>query len=785
MKASSAVAVFGLQVSLAATSWQFCAAQNPLAALENEAKEKAAEVALTKVLNDNLPLTLDAKDVYPTVTTLPGGPFSPTPLKLTADQLDQPLPPGDYTINTLDFCSQYSIHEPGAGLAYVLGPYEGKAAGAIGALIWRGTEQYGINPQSLQAVSWTIQSGLTYDQMPKSYQAIVDQVIPDYKSEITGDFVTNIESTYNSLAKAASLPPLDTILAKLGAPGQLALDAERQRQILTAQNTNDQIKEQTLFQGQESGIYTPVKAETGPWTERVAGQVYMKLLIAGGNMATNNVMQIRVMPSPTANAQVQRNGLSEIGKPHLARASYGEPQATPAVDNAPITLTNLMEGMLGYAVGQGAQALGQVAVVLKALNPLAVTPAEADEGPKPAAPAPAPTAPEPPASPEDLAAITPAAGGAAQTGPATGTGCVESSNKVSRPLNIAFTSYVDVVPAETLYAAYQRLYQAGLNPNDNVACKYSFAARMNAIAAKGTAIVLYVLDAKDPHFDELLTRAKAAYQYAQNTHPSLKLQVPSEYEYAMIIKIDLDDSKSKKAGNGASNGASNGTSNAAASGAGNGATNGAGNSASNGTGDQIYEIVISLQALMNGYYQSQSLTDNDGAARQFIKGAALPVPIAAPFEMPMAYELGTNAYNKVIHPDWCEEMVEDDTDRFVKAMFSKYAPNSDPDGKTGSMTYGDMPLPSGTVPDWWPPTSLPGGGEPGSPPPPTILPLRLHGVYDLQNPGVYGPTEWKDIVPNAESVDSYSNVTGQLVREPEIYQGDSSNLAKCTAPPNN
>lgn len=381
MKIQSAIGLVALQIGLLASPVlrpsDVAAAQNPLAALENEAKEKAAEAALTKVLNDNLPLTLNAKDVYPTVTTLPGGPFNPKPLQLTADQLDQPLAPGDYTINTLAFCSQYSIHQPGAGLAYVLGPYEGKAAGAIGALIWRGTEQYRINPNSLQAVSWAIQSGLTYAQMPKSYQAIVDQVIPDFETEITGDFVTNLESTYNALAKTAGLPPLDAMLAKVGAPGQLALDAERQRQILTAQNTSDQIKEQTLFQGQESGVYTPVKVESGPWTERVAGQVYMKLQIVGGNMASNNVMQIRVMPSPTANAQLQTEDLNVPGRPHLVRTAYGAPQVTPAVDNAPATLTSIMEGMLGYAVGQGAQALGQVVVVLKALNPVAVTPAEA------------------------------------------------------------------------------------------------------------------------------------------------------------------------------------------------------------------------------------------------------------------------------------------------------------------------------------------------------------------------------------------------------------------------
>jgi len=367
MRVSSAVGAVVLQAGLAVASMQPAAAQNPLAALENAAKEKAAEAALTKVLNDNLPLTLDAKDVYPTVTALPGGPFSPTPLKLTVDELDQSLPPGDYTINTLDFCSEYSVHQPGAGVSYVLGPYEGKAAGAIGALIWRGTEQYHINPNSLQAVSWAIQSGLTYAQMPKSYQAIVDQVIPDYKNEITGDLVANLEDSYNSLAKAASLPPLDTILSKLGKPGQLALDAERQRQILTAQNTSDQIKEQTLFQGQQSGVYTPVKAENGPWTERVQGQVYMKLLIAGGNMATNNVMQIRVMPSPTANARVTERGLA--AGPHLVRAAYGEPQAIPALANSLITIASIMQGILGYSQGQGAQALGQVAVTAPVQGP--------------------------------------------------------------------------------------------------------------------------------------------------------------------------------------------------------------------------------------------------------------------------------------------------------------------------------------------------------------------------------------------------------------------------------
>ena len=359
---SAAIALFLPLLLLAAPALRL-AAQNPFAAMEQAAKEKLAEQAIETLLNNQLPLTLNANDVYPTVATLPGGPFNPQPLKLIADDLNQPLAPGDYTINTLDFCSEYSVHAPGYGVAYVLGPYEGKAAGAIGALIWRGTVQYHVNPNSLQAVSWAIQSGLTYSQMPKSYQAIVDQVIPDHKSEIASDFFVNLETTYNNAARTAKLPPLDTILAKLGKPGELALSAERQRAILARQGTNDQLRDQTLFQGQQSGLYTPVKAETGPWTERVKGQVYMKLQIAGGNMATNNVMQIRVMPPPTVNAH------NAGSQPRLIRTSYGEPETAPAGEGSSTSLTSLMQGMIGYSQGRGAQALGQVPVVGPAQEP--------------------------------------------------------------------------------------------------------------------------------------------------------------------------------------------------------------------------------------------------------------------------------------------------------------------------------------------------------------------------------------------------------------------------------
>jgi hypothetical protein len=293
--------------------------QNPFGQLGEALKQKAAEKTVSALLNNDLPLRLDANAVYPTAPAPPGGPFAPQPLSLTVADLDRPLPPGDYTLNVLAFCTEYSVHRPGAGVAYRLGPLQGKAASAIGDLLWRGTLEKNVQPQQLQAVSWAIQSGLHYDQVPRTYQSVIDNVIPEHRSQLNGDFIQSLEDTYNSLAKGTRLPPLQQMLAGMGKSGQLALSADRQRQALLRQNTSDQIKEKTLFAGQESGVYTPVRAEQGPWTERIPGVAYVRFLIVGGNLARNNIMQIRILSASGQRVGAQRS--------HVMYASF---VATPA-----------------------------------------------------------------------------------------------------------------------------------------------------------------------------------------------------------------------------------------------------------------------------------------------------------------------------------------------------------------------------------------------------------------------------------------------------------------------
>ena len=230
---------------------------NPAGGWGQALKQKAAEQAMGTVLNNQLPLKLDANATYPTLPVPPGGPFVPRPFVLNAGNLDQPLPPGDYTIPIFAFCTEYSVHRPGSGLAYRLGPLQGKAADAIGTLLWRGMLEKGSPPQQLQAVSWAIQSGLRYSQMPQSYKTVIDEVIPDYRNQLSGDFMQNLEDVYSANAKSASLPPLEQMLGKMGKPGELALSARKQRNALLRQNTTDQIREQTLFAGQEREFIRP------------------------------------------------------------------------------------------------------------------------------------------------------------------------------------------------------------------------------------------------------------------------------------------------------------------------------------------------------------------------------------------------------------------------------------------------------------------------------------------------------------------------------------------------
>ena len=181
-----------------------------------------------------------------------------------------------------------------------------------------------------------------------------------------------MEDTYNSLAKGTRLPPLQQMLAGMGKSGQLALSADRQRQALLRQNTSDQIKEQTLFAGQESGVYTPVRAEQGPWTERIPGVAYVRFLIVGGNLARNNIMQIRILSASGPRVRAQRPHVmyaSFVATPSASASMAALGSSSQAETLSATTPASLTAGTIGCAVGQGAQCLIPVPAAPECVSP--------------------------------------------------------------------------------------------------------------------------------------------------------------------------------------------------------------------------------------------------------------------------------------------------------------------------------------------------------------------------------------------------------------------------------
>jgi hypothetical protein len=298
-------------------------------------KTAAAKKAVGTVLNTELPIKLDATNLYQTVGTLPGGAFNPKPLTYTMATLGKPLPPGDYEVPVLAFCTEYSIHRPGAGVAYSLGPLLGKAKEAVANLLWRGTWQ-GVSPSDLQGAAWGIQSGLTFDQLPKMYQGLITRLVPEYRSQIADDFYQKVHDTYDSYSSnVPGLPSLDSILGGLGTAGELALSAQSERQALMSDATDDKIRQQTLFAGAAQGIYTPENAEVGPWTVRIPGVAFMRYKIVSGNLADDNIMQIRVASDQVAHPSLLDLFAAQQTSPHGVTVS----------------------GMIGYPRGRGAQDL--------------------------------------------------------------------------------------------------------------------------------------------------------------------------------------------------------------------------------------------------------------------------------------------------------------------------------------------------------------------------------------------------------------------------------------------
>lgn len=319
---------------------------------------KIAKTAIAKKIGEAVgvgsPLLLDQKTAYPDVSNQVKD-FHPQKLTITsAEDLQKPLSPGDYSIDVIAYCTQFSIHAPGQGLPYKLASLKGKQAPAISALLSRGTLQ-GIAPATLNANAWRIQAGLPLKQWPSQDQALIHKLIPEYEKGLEGDYLQQIENTYNQYHLVPGIPSFDDMLRQSGAPGQLVLQLRQARQALADQTISAERLPDMLYEPTGDGLPRVLPAakdsSPSPWAEVKPG-IFGRFTVVEGNLG-KNLFEFRV--TPKASAAINNSTM-------VATKDWDKNlEVSKVATNVP-TLGGLIgadgsTGLIGYSIGRPSQAL--------------------------------------------------------------------------------------------------------------------------------------------------------------------------------------------------------------------------------------------------------------------------------------------------------------------------------------------------------------------------------------------------------------------------------------------
>jgi hypothetical protein len=154
--------------------------------------------SLEKILLQENPINLPERSTYPLAQQLPGKPFiarnTVRSLFTYNSKGHLVLYSGDYVFPVMTYCMNSSASSP-AGHIYSLSQLEGKRAKIIRDLNLLGPAKYFAD--EIQMVSWGIQNGLSYEELGKLGQEMVDSVIPYHKSDLKESILTQIERKWN------------------------------------------------------------------------------------------------------------------------------------------------------------------------------------------------------------------------------------------------------------------------------------------------------------------------------------------------------------------------------------------------------------------------------------------------------------------------------------------------------------------------------------------------------------------------------------------------------------
>lgn len=241
--------------------------------------------------------------------------FKPVPLKSKSD-INRPLPPGDYSLQVMFYCTQWSVHLPGRGHPYTLGRAQGRLARQMHAMLFRGTLKQ-LPPATLNAMAWRIQAGVPLSQWSDEEKKLVHELIPEHEKDLGGNWLQRIESSYNKTLRLLTRKSFDDQLRELGDLGTTALNFKAAYLTLADTKVAPERLSLLMFQQFNPGQNPQLPDDPdhpSPWMEVTPG-VMARFTPMGGHLRDDNVLEVRVTP--------EANGQGENGYPTMSEILNG------------------------------------------------------------------------------------------------------------------------------------------------------------------------------------------------------------------------------------------------------------------------------------------------------------------------------------------------------------------------------------------------------------------------------------------------------------------------------
>jgi hypothetical protein len=258
---------------------------------------------IREIFKKHAPVTVSRENLYPQVSSPPGDSFRPSILNLQGASPEQIIPAGDYIIPVKVYHLQNMARSPN-GHGYVLGQYGGSSKEVIAALNQAAASTDA--PQSdLQNLSWAIQAGVSYGEMPEEMQSLVNTLIPQYRSALKPGWWEEIETIWNKSSLVLGLPSLQQFLARnLGDEGQnlLALKQVHERLVTRRgdwRNLSDIFLDNNKTPAPENVLSTP-------WSQLSDG-VYARF-VTEDNAEQTGLLLLRITETKVSQNKHTTNG---------------------------------------------------------------------------------------------------------------------------------------------------------------------------------------------------------------------------------------------------------------------------------------------------------------------------------------------------------------------------------------------------------------------------------------------------------------------------------------------